>query len=1148
MPFFAFGRSRKRTTQLPASSTKRSKPRLPIRLQLENLEQRITPAVHDLTTAGTFATIQAAVNAANPGDVLLADAGTYTENVTINKALTLEGAKHGQNADARFAAFVGGKADPTKEAILTTPTNNPLGVNPGANDLIRVTASGVTIDGLVIDGNNPALGASLVTGAGGVAIHARRGVTNVDATGAFVPVNNLLVENNIIQNLSQRGVSLDNNFSVASTGNVITGNVIRDFGSDPTNGGYGVILFHDAYSDVTNNTIIDDFGGQTGIQQQDFTGTGTMTWSGNRVTVGQDGIGIETNFFTAPAGVVNILNNTVNAAAGVTGASDLTFGVYVLDVTSGATVQVINNAIGSSGGQLARGVNLWDLPTANTVTIAGGTIANSVTGIDLDSVDPDFGAGMATTVNINSVAVTGGTTGILVRAATVNQLSPPPNTVDPTASVAANLTGDSIVGATTGVLLQGFTPAITAAATLFRNFITGAVTGVQVNANGVLGAIAQPTTQNLIVLNGTGIALAAGAGPVQPIIDNNLSSTNLAINNLTGTMVDASLNYFGTNTAAGVAAKVSANVDYSPFFDSGTNTQAALTPGFNGDFTVLDVAAASPQAQVGLGQIQEGVNDAATGGTVNVTAGTYAENVTINKNLTLAGAPGDPQTSIIQAAGETGVAISAPATTVTVKGLKITGAANGVTATGQTTLNLADLTLTGNTTSGGSVSNIGTLNYTPDSTTGASVTITPTTFQRGTDQAVTFSAVPTFIVNGSPGSDTFDVTPNATTTFTVHGNAPTPLTAPPGGGDSLTVEQAGTTTPLLSATFDPTMGFSGSETFGNRMPVIFDGIERLPGTAATATGGFTVTGFERADTGSQTVATFTDPAAVPPSAYSATIFWGDGTSSQGVITQSGVVFTVSGSHMYLDEGTFAITVQINLNGGPAATTTSRATILEELLTDGTRGDSNQRFLNEVYRDLFNRKVEPLGLASWLPLLQAGQSRFQVAEQIDQDRTRKEFFSVEVQNSYQQFLHHAADPAGLNASANFLAAGNTVEQLDAILISSPEYFQAQGGGTNAGFAAALYRDALGRQIQPSESQTIVQFLAHGGTRAQVANIVLNSNEYRTDLVQSFYMHYLDRAADAAGLQGFVNGLGNGLTDETVIAIMIGSPEYSNKTAN
>ena len=93
-------------------------------------------------------------------------ADTYAENVIITQSVDLKGAQAGQNANTRFAAFTGGpsdpKADPTVETVLTTPTDNPTGGNPNANDLIRVVANNITIDGLVIDGNNPALGPSTV--------------------------------------------------------------------------------------------------------------------------------------------------------------------------------------------------------------------------------------------------------------------------------------------------------------------------------------------------------------------------------------------------------------------------------------------------------------------------------------------------------------------------------------------------------------------------------------------------------------------------------------------------------------------------------------------------------------------------------------------------------------------------------------------------------------------------------------------------------------------------------------------------------------------------------------------------------------------------------------------------------------------------
>src|SRR4029077_20992147 len=73
--------------------------------------------------------------------------------------------------------------------------------------------------------------------------------------------------------------------------------------------------------------------------------------------------------------------------------------------------------------------------------------------------------------------------------------------------------------------------------------------------------------------------------------------------------------------------------------------------------------------------------------------------------------------------------------------------------------------------------------------------------------------------------------------------------------------------------------------------------------AVVATGGFVVTATEGQDSGSQTVATFTDPGGVElVGDYSASINCGDGTAaSTGTITVSGSTFTVKGSHTYAEE-------------------------------------------------------------------------------------------------------------------------------------------------------------------------------------------------------------------------------------------------------
>ena len=65
----------------------------------------------------------------------------------------------------------------------------------------------------------------------------------------------------------------------------------------------------------------------------------------------------------------------------------------------------------------------------------------------------------------------------------------------------------------------------------------------------------------------------------------------------------------------------------------------------------------------------------------------------------------------------------------------------------------------------------------------------------------------------------------------------------------------------------------------------------------------------------RTVATITDPnTSATPSAYSATINWGDGSSSAGTITGGNGTFNVVGSHSYATAGTFPVAVTITSVG------------------------------------------------------------------------------------------------------------------------------------------------------------------------------------------------------------------------------------------
>src|SRR5262249_45307717 len=125
--------------------------------------------------------------------------------------------------------------------------------------------------------------------------------------------------------------------------------------------------------------------------------------------------------------------------------------------------------------------------------------------------------------------------------------------------------------------------------------------------------------------------------------------------------------------------------------------------------------------------------------------------------------------------------------------------------------------------------------------------------------------------------------------------------------------------------------------------------------------------------------------------------------------------------------------------------------------------------------------------------------------------------------------------------NFLQQGNTVEQMEAGIISSPEYVQQRGGGNNDTFLSNLFQDALNRAVNPTDRAFFTpQFNTF--TPAQIATEVLVVQEFRQELVKADFQQFLHRGADTIGLNFYVSALNAGLTDEQVAASIGGSDEF------
>ena len=195
----------------------------------------------------------------------------------------------------------------------------------------------------------------------------------------------------------------------------------------------------------------------------------------------------------------------------------------------------------------------------------------------------------------------------------------------------ADIVDNIITGFVNGVYYYG--PAGRAfGGNITGNEITGGVNGVRMEGTGSYAVI----EENVISGNSGDAIMMAGSGTYGPIYNNDLSNNSgLGVNNTTALLIDATGNWWGDYDPAFMTGYIAANVDYTPWLEKG-NDLYPTSIGFQGDFADIWVDDDSPQAG-SVTRIQEGV-DMVTGSTVNVAAGTYIEQVSIDKDMTLVGA------------------------------------------------------------------------------------------------------------------------------------------------------------------------------------------------------------------------------------------------------------------------------------------------------------------------------------------------------------------------------------------------------------------------------------------------------------------------------------------------------------------------------
>jgi hypothetical protein len=558
--------------------------------------------VFNVTQNTYHCTIQGAINAANPGDVLDIGVGTFNENVIVNKSLSLVG-------NSGF------------------PSTRPVIVGTGAQ-VILVSATNVTLENLQVD----------FDGTGATSGSPKSGI--VAPTPATY--DGLLVKDCLIRSTATTGVSIFNSFgiqlaSLSATGTAgvtLTGNTVTHSGTSPLGRGVRTWYTHGTWSgntasgvysfqvgDVTGGLLHLDNNTLDGVTEINSTAfAGTHTFSGN---------------LCGPSNA-----NGPGSEYALLELKNLQFAGVTLDITGNTFANFTNFGLFSGRSQ--------NLNVANNVfTPAAG--ATGFRSARFDTKQRTNAAAPYAALALTGISVTGNTFN--------------GNVALGQAGIALELANSDSVSsfATGGVSVTGNTFAADNAAFLSLNASTGSTSGDPVWAG---LSVASNTTRAPVSLDLAALGNSFDAG----------SGVTLA-----SAMTNAELFV--------VEDKVQHKVD-------------------NSALGLVHVKAIELFVTQASGSIQRGIDASVAGETVHVGAGTFAEALTVAKDITLSGTnalSGDPATLLSLGAGQTGVSVATSG--VTLENLAAVQATNGVRfANGlQPTASVTNLTLNNFDVDGGTI-------------------------------------------------------------------------------------------------------------------------------------------------------------------------------------------------------------------------------------------------------------------------------------------------------------------------------------------------------------------------------------------------------------------------------------------------------------
>jgi hypothetical protein len=328
-----------------------------------------------------FDTVQAGISAVDATGTVHVAAGTYVENLTIDRALALEGAGFAATVIHPALSAPGGDAGPS--------------MPPGTSHIIVVSASDVVISGFTLDGDNPALVSGIVRH--GADIDARNGVITT------ATVTNLVVHDCHLKNIYLRGIYARNDNSTFH----FHDNTVRNVDGGPSS--IAIFAWHSS-GIIESNTVSDasdaiSANHSRGIQflHNIVTASGSGVHTDNNNSYG-DGIadvihGNEvSNSQPGGYGAWVFFPNAVNPVVDANIVTNVDVGLFAWG-GAGGTGQFTGNTVdgqnraGSIGIYVTPGPDYWGSWQANVAAaFSGNSVSNTAYGfyLETDEATPFF--------------------------------------------------------------------------------------------------------------------------------------------------------------------------------------------------------------------------------------------------------------------------------------------------------------------------------------------------------------------------------------------------------------------------------------------------------------------------------------------------------------------------------------------------------------------------------------------------------------------------------------------------------------------------------------------------------------------------------------------------------------------------------------